>query len=285
MPELPDGWHWLPRSTALQSDTSADWLIHLEVKHHAVAPSAADIEEFEQVNHLGTCEWLEWCRRNRIQRFAYFSTIKAVEARRASSVDETASGPGNTPYGASKWRGEQAVRLWAANDPHKTAIILRPAVIYGPGNKANIYAFLSSIARRRFALVGKADNLKSIVSLHNAVEGTVYLLQNSRLGSDVFNLVDRNTYSVRELAGMMSRELGVALPAYSLPLGVARAAAKAGDLSLRLGLKGFPLNSTRLEALLEHTHFSCAKLCSAGFTHPQTTEQGIRELVAWFRRE
>jgi nucleoside-diphosphate-sugar epimerase len=68
-----------------------------------------------------------------------------------------------------------------------------------------------------------------------------------------------------------------------LPLPVARGIARFGDAFLRVTGKNFPLTSSRLEALLETTHFSCEKLLATGFRHPQSTEEGIGEMVAWYK--
>ena len=40
---------------------------------------------------------------------------------------------------------------------------------------------------------------------------------------------------------------------------------------------------TSLEAIRETTMFPCDKLIAAGFVHPQTTREGIAEMVTWAR--
>lgn len=281
--DLPAGWRWLHRSTALQAAVPSDWVLHLEVKHHTPSPDPADLDAFEQVNHQGTRDWLDWCRRQQVRRFIFFSSIKAVQPSQLGPTDESASGPGESAYGASKWRAEQAVSQWASEDPARIAIILRPAVIYGPGSTANIYSLLSGIARRRFFLIGSAANVKSVVSLRNVVEAVVYLLDHPPKGCETYNLVDPECFSVHALANLMARELGVALPPFALPVPAARFGAAIGDFLCRWCGLDFPLTTARLQALLEETRFSGARLLATGYRPPQTTEEGIREFVGWFR--
>jgi GlcNAc-P-P-Und epimerase len=212
---------------------------------------------------------------------------------------------------ASKWQAEQLVREWAAEDLERSALILRPAVVYGPGNTANLFSMVDALARGRFCLVGRNDNIKSLVSLKNLCAAVVHLSPQMKPGVEVYNLVDEQSYSVRELASMMARLLGVKwngssedggqrtegrgrwtedglrssvfrLPR-SLPLPVAKGIAWFGDAFTRLTGKSFPLTTSRLEALLETTHFSCEKLLATGFRHPQSTEEGIGEMVRWYR--
>jgi nucleoside-diphosphate-sugar epimerase len=101
---------------------------------------------------------------------------------------------------------------------------------------------------------------------------------------EVYNVTDEHSYSVRELASMMARRLGVKWDGRSLPLPLAKVIARVGDALSTLAGKQFPLTSSRLEALIETTHFSCEKLLATGFRHPQTTEEGIAEMVKWYRR-
>lgn len=60
--------------------------------------------------------------------------------------------------------------------------------------------------------------------------------------------------------------------------------AQFGDPFSKATGQNFPLTSSRLKALLETTHFLCEKLLSTGFRHPQTTEEGLEEMVEWYRR-
>ena len=64
-----------------------------------------------------------------------------------------------------------------------------------------------------------------------------------------------------------------------------RLAVIAGDLLIRAtGLRA-PIDSQRLLALIENTHFSSAKLTKQGFAHPQSTEDGIADMVRWYREQ
>jgi GlcNAc-P-P-Und epimerase len=96
------------------------------------------------------------------------------------------------------------VRERAAEDSKRFALILAPAVVYGPGNTANLFSMVDALARGRFFLVGRND-IKSLISLKNLCAAVVYLLPRMQPGVEVYNLVDERSYSVRELASMMAR--------------------------------------------------------------------------------
>ena len=278
---------WVHRHRAeilagLPEGSRFDLVLHLEVKQHVQNPSAADLAEFQAVNVEGTRQWLDWCRRHGVKRFVYFSSIKAV-GESSQCQDETAQGLPSTPYGKSKLAAETWVRQWAAEDSARSALILRPAVVYGPENQANMYSLVQAVDAGRFFLVGANDNIKSLVSMRNLVAATLHLLARMKPGVEVYNLVDQESFAVGQLGPMIAGLLGKRWRARSLPLSLAKTIALVGDLGSRVTRRSLPLTSARLAALLETTHFSCQKLRNTGFVHPQTTLEGLAEMVQWYR--
>lgn len=285
--DVPEGWRPVKKESALAgTGNGTQVVVHLEVKQHVLNPTPEDIAGFQEVNVEGTREWLDWCEREEVKRFVYFSTIKAVEVdwRQPGGVSEDQpERPGETPYGRSKWEAEQLVRKWVAADPERSALIIRPAVVYGSGNTANIYAMVDGIARGRFALIGRNDNVKSVVSKRNLAAAAIHLVDQMRPGCEVFYVTDQESMTVREMADTVGTLLeGRKIP--TLPPPFASVAACAGDLFTRLSGRTFPVTSSRLKALTETTHFSCEKLLGTGFIHPQTLRAGLEEMVKWYTR-
>jgi nucleoside-diphosphate-sugar epimerase len=289
--DLPAGWRYQSRAELLQAspEVGVDAVIHLEARHHQYVAgngSAVEVAAFTETNVENTREWLDWATRAGTERFVYFSSVKAVDPgwapNRLGALDETTPGPGPSLYGRTKWQAEQVVAAWA-KAPNRGALILRPAVIYGPGNTANIYSMVDAIARRRFVFAGANDNIKSIVSVRNATAATVHLLGRLKPGCEIYHLVDARRYSVRALAVIIARHLNVSAPQLQLPVALLRRAARMSDrLASATGLH-LPFSSARLDALCEHADFSPGKLLATGFIHPETPEEGLREMVNWYR--
>jgi nucleoside-diphosphate-sugar epimerase len=258
---LPPRWAWLPRDAVLASTAETlltDAVIHLEVKQHVIRPTTADLVEFQAVNVAGTQTWLDWCTERNVRRFIHFSSIKAVRPAREAATSEDAEGPNPSPYGESKWSAEERVRRWVAGGEQRSALILRPAVVYGPGNAANVAAMVHGIAKGRFFLVGVNDNVKSLVSIQNLAAATRHLIGRMEPGRcEVYNITDANSFSVRELDRRVRALLGKEGNSPTLPRRIATVAAKMGDAFYAATRRAFPINASRLEALLETTHFSC----------------------------
>ncbi len=280
---LPAGWTAATRAQILAgpSPEPIDAIVHLEVKQHVPRPSPADITAFETVNVGGTREWLEWAERHRVNTFVHLSTIKAVVAG-DGTTDEHAPAEMTSPYGASKARAEAEVRRWAAKDAARRAVILRPAPVYGPGNEANLAAFVRQILGGKPCLIGAGETRKSIVSRTNLAAAIEFALATAAPGCAVYTVSDPDAPTLAELAATIA-DLGNAGPPRRIPAAVAAAVAPVGDAVEWLTGRSFPLTSARLRAIRETTVFPCDTLMAAGFRHPQTTREGLAEMVAWAR--
>ena len=282
---LPAGWRGCMRTDVLQGRCSqpVDAVVHLEVKQHVPRPTAADVIDFDTVNVGGTRQWLEWAERENVARFVFVSSIKAVAAGSGAMAED--SPPERfAPYGRSKAEAEAAVREWAAADARRTAVILRPAPVYGPGNEANLAAFVRQIIAGKPCLIGRGETRKSVVSRTNLCAAIAFAAEKPGPGCHVFNVSDPDTPTLADLAAMIANLAG-ARPPRRIPGWLAAAAAPLGDAIEAVTGRDFPLTSARLRAIRETTIFPCDKLLAAGFRHPQTTREGLAEMVAWTRRE
>ena len=282
---LPAGWRAARRHDVLSGAddaTGVDAIVHLEVRQHVPRPTATDCDDFEQVNVLGTREWLDWAARHGVRRFVFASSIKAVGAGRGAHFENDPLPP-DTPYGLSKARAEREVRGWAAGDASRAAVILRAAPVYGPGNQANLAAFVRQILAGRPCIVGRGEQRKSIVSRANMAAAIEFAATRAMPGCELFNVSDLETLSLAELAGTIADLAGVA-PPRRIPELLARCLAPVGDLVGTLTGRDFPLTSARLRSIEETSIFPCDKLVAAGFRHPQSTRDGLAEMVAWMRR-
>ncbi|MCE9630690.1 MAG: NAD-dependent epimerase/dehydratase family protein [Planctomycetia bacterium] len=288
--DLPTGWRGATRRSVLEpveapqaalADVMA--VVHLEVKQHVPRPTRADIDDFTAVNVGGTRAWLDWASRRGVGRFVFLSSIKAVAAEDGPMTE---AGPPEltTPYGRSKAEAEAAVREWAAADSSRSAVILRPAPVYGPGNEANLAAFVQQILASKPCLIGRGETRKSIVALDNLCAAIEFATARTASGGEVFNVSDRETPSLEELAAMIA-ELAGAPPPKRIPAWLATLAAPVGDAIEATTGREFPLTTARLRAIRETTVFPCEKLVAAGFVHPQTTREGLTEMIAWAKSQ
>jgi len=101
-------------------------------------------------------------------------------------------------------------------------------------------------------------------------------------GCDVYNVSDRETGTLAELAAMIAA-LSAAPAPRKVPELPARLLAPLGDLISMVTRRDFPLTTARLAAIRETSVFPSDKLVAAGFQHPQSTREGLAEMLAWLK--
>lgn len=133
-------------------------VISLAAKHHDFEISR---EEYFRVNEGGTINLLNCMAKLNIKNLIFYSSV-AVYGTQDTPITEKSPTIPDTDYGRSKFAAEKAILKWIEEDKTRSAIIIRPTVIYGPENYGNVYNLIDKIYKRRFIFVGDGSNIKSI---------------------------------------------------------------------------------------------------------------------------
>jgi nucleoside-diphosphate-sugar epimerase len=261
-----------------------DGVIHLAAAHHDFGIARPT---FFDVNEAGTANVCRVMDETGVNRLCFYSTV-AVYGDGDDERDETSPTLGTTPYGASKRAGEQVLERWATAQAGRSALVIRPSVVFGPFHFANMYTLVRQIHRRRFLTVGDGRNYKSLAFVANLVDATLFLWERlPRAGAfEVYNYADKPDMTSGEIASHVYRSLGRDAPSFSVPLSLALAAALPLDLVGRLSGRDLPVSTARIRKLAAmQTRYAAAKVRDAGFVPRYTLEDGLREMVSWYLRE
>jgi nucleoside-diphosphate-sugar epimerase len=189
-------------------------------------------EEFERGNVDGTRNALRACAEAGVRRFVHVGTEAVLLAGQPLiDVDETAPLRPDSPalYSSTKAMAEQAVL--AANSDRFETVVVRPRFVWGVGDTTLLPVMVEMVRAGRFAWIGGGGHRTSTTHVENTVEGLVLGATRGRPG---------NAYFVTDGEPVVFREF-VEPPSRSIPAGVARALAGAGEAAWRtLPLPGQP---------------------------------------------
>lgn len=231
-----------------------DAIVHLAGKAHDLK-NVSDPKSYFDIN-VGLTERIFNAANGKVPRFVYFSSSKAADA--------------DMPYGKSKLAAEQFL--------DGRAIVLRPAMIHGPGNKGNLN-LLWGIARRGFPWpLAAFENRRSFTSIGNICAAVEALCERGENG--IYPIADDEMLSTNRLIELMAETCGRKPRLWRLPKGLMRVGAKVGDV-LHL-----PLNTERLGKLTEDSFVDNAALKKQlGWAQmPIRAEDGMRETLKSFFR-
>jgi GlcNAc-P-P-Und epimerase len=142
----------------LEACRGCDVLYNLAAEHRDdVRPR----ERYRQVNVEGAHNTYAVAERLGIERVVSTSSV-AVYGLPKGETDEDAPLRPSNEYGRTKLEAETAFRRWAERSPGRSLGIVRPTVVFGPGNRGNVYVLLRQIASGRSIVVGKGANRKSM---------------------------------------------------------------------------------------------------------------------------
>lgn len=240
------------------------------IVHAAGLIKAATRRQFFAVNRDGTAALARAARA--AVPDAHFLLVSSIAARE----------PGLSDYAASKSAGESAVR--EAFGP--LATILRPPVVYGPGDRESLRLFQA--ARHRFVPVpGRADARAAMIQVQDLARLIAALAASAPAGATVA-AADAHPQGYRrdEMLRAAARAVGNPVPRLVRAPGLLlRAVAIAGDVARLFGGAAM-LNSQKLREI-RHPDWSVAaeELARApGWTPAFGLQDGFADAVGWYRR-
>lgn len=255
-----------------------DLIIHLAAEHKDFGvPESL----YYEVNVDGTEKLLQHASRHQVRNFIFFSSV-AVYGDSPVPTNERLTPAPDSPYGKSKLLAEQRIEAWAAQDPERKGVIVRPTVIFGPYNYANMYRLIQSVARRRYIGVGDGANIKSIGYVENVAAAALFLKERMAPGVEIYNYADSPHMATRDIVGCMARNLRVKVPSLRIPKPLALACAFPLDVVAKATKKDLPLTAKRIAKFTNSTHHQADKILRAGFAPPCSLETGIQRTIAWY---
>jgi len=263
-------------NTAMQR---IDFVVHLAAEHKDFGVSET---LYHQVNVDGTANLLRCATQSDVRKFVFFSSVAVYGERLIPTHEELIPAP-ETPYGRTKLLAEQRIQEWASADDGRKAVIVRPTVIFGPHNYANMYRLIMSISKRRYIGVGSGSNTKSIGYVENVIAATLFLIDRMKAGIEIYNYADSPHLTTRDLVRCIADNLQVGVPLLQIPKPVALAFALPLDLIAKTTGLDLPLTARRIDKFTNSTHHLADKIRAVGYEAPYSLENGIGKTVAWYR--
>ena len=240
-------------------------------------------EDFVRGNVDGTRNALGACRAAGVRRFVHVGTEAALlVGQPLVSADETVPlrPDSKAHYSATKALAEQAVL--AANRDGFETVVLRPRLVWGPGDTTILPALVEAVVQGRFAWIGGGRHLTSTTHVDNVVEGLVLAATKGAPGNAYF-VTDGAPRVFREFVADLLSTAGVEPSERNVPVAVAKPLAAAAEgIWGALGRRS-PPPLTRLAvwlSALECTIDTSKARRELGYRPVKSVEEGIAELRA-----
>lgn len=249
----------------------ADTIINLAAVHR---DDIRPLSRYDDVNVQGSVNVCDAARKHGINKIIFTSSV-AIYGFAPADTDESGEPNYFNDYGRTKYLAEQVYKKWQAEDPfNRTLVIVRPTVIFGEGNRGNVYNLLKQIASKRFVMFGNGENKKSMAYVENVTAFIEYSLS-FKPGLHVYNYIDKPDFNMNSLVSVVRKTLfgkynvGIRLPAL---LGVT--IGYIADLVAKVIDKSLPVSSIRVKKFMGTTQFS-SSINETGFEPPVKLEDAL----------
>lgn len=253
----------------------SDTIVNLAAEHR---DDVRPVSRYREVNVDGAARVCEAARIAGVQRIIFTSSV-AVYGFQPRPTDEQGPFEPFNEYGKTKLAAEAVYKAWAEEDPSRSLVIVRPTVVFGEGNRGNVYNLLRQISTGKFMMVGPGKNKKSMAYVGNIAAFLAHGLTMGP-GVHVYNYVDGPDMSTTELVEHIWRCLGRQGEPARMPKSVAMAAGYGFDFLARMSGRRFPISAIRVRKFCASTQFRAERIADCGFTPPFTLAEGLERTIS-----
>lgn len=250
----------------------ADWIfnfaaIHREPGHHH--------REYFDTNLPGARNVCAYANRVGCSNIFFTSSI-AVYGEISQPTDECAATYPDTGYGISKLCAELIHEGWQAAEPGRRLVIVRPGVVYGPGERGNMRRMIQALQKGGFVFPGDGSVKKSYAYIFGLLESMEFMLARTEPCLR-YNYVEKNTEALRALVNHVAELLSQPAPRLRAPRALLMAAARIAQVATN---GRSPLHPVRVRKAGQSTHIVPAELIRLGFDFRYDFATSLRHWVS-----
>lgn len=258
----------------LRETITGDIVVNLAAVHR---DNVRDKSEYQRTNVDGADNIATVCREKGINKIVFTSTVAVYGFAEPGTDESGAINPFNE-YGRTKFEAEEKLRQWQAQGDN-SLIIVRPTVIFGEGNRGNVFNLLNQIASGKFVMVGRGKNTKSMAYIGNVVAFLEACITTNQK-YNVYNYVDTPNLTMNELVSQVRLKLkGMHGVGPRLPYWLGLILGYSADMMARLSGKNLPVSSIRVRKFALSTEFESAKASLDNFIAPFSLLEGLEKTI------
>jgi GlcNAc-P-P-Und epimerase len=238
------------------------------------------VARYYDVNFGGTANVIAAAKSLGISQLVFTSSV-SIYGHTTFEVEEDYPPQPINDYGKSKLLAERELLHWASDTDNLALTIVRPTVIFGPGNRGNVWNLLRQMSHGPFVMIGNGQNRKSVAYVENV---SAFLIQclTAKVGTHVFNYADKPDLSMTELTQLVGEQMNRKAGSGSvrIPRSIAMPSAKLFDLASALLRRPFGITSERVMKFCANTQYSAAAVAATGFIPPVTIRDALAHTIS-----
>ena len=258
-----------------------DCVLHMATLGH-MSNFIATESMFDKINVKGTVNLMKEASRAGVSRIVCCSSVAAMGICSEVPATEESQCRPHHPYGRSKLRAEKEV-LRMVSENSLPATIIRYSMVYGPGDRRDIFKLTRMAKKGLFPRVGNRPKLTPLIHVEDAVRGLLLAAEKGEPGQ-IYLITNQQSEPFDKIRKTIQDALGVSRPSLYVPEWAALTMASFSEKVFSFFGKAPPLTKKNIESTLADRVFSIEKAKrELGFDPQIEPEAGLRDTVLWYK--
>jgi nucleoside-diphosphate-sugar epimerase len=235
--------------------------------------------EYYETNLLGATHVCDYASAVDCQHIVFTSSISPYGPSEESKHEGTLPVP-ETPYGGSKLVAEKMHMTWQVTAPARKLLIVRPGVVFGPGEGGNVTRLARSLVKGYFAYMGNSDTRKAggyVKELANVFLFGIDYQKKSCESVTLLNFSMQPTPTLSQYVDAIRKVAGIKRTPLSIPrkllLGISYPIEFVASI---FGIKQ-PISPTRIRKLYRSTNIEPRRLQELGYSYQYTLVEAFED--------
>jgi nucleoside-diphosphate-sugar epimerase len=236
--------------------------------------------EYYQTNLLGAENVCAWAEKVGCNNIIFTSSISPYGPSEEVKDERSLPSP-VTAYGGSKLAAEKIHQIWQAkDDANRRLVIVRPGVVFGPGEGGNVSRLIKAVLHRYFFYMGNKNTRKAGVYVKELCNAMWWVLNRQSTSGEhvsLFNMSMNPGPSIEEYVNAVCTVAGVQRFVPGVPYRLLLMIAFLIDVVARpLGIK-HPFSPVRIRKLVRSNNILPNYLVENGYEYLYTLESALAD--------
>jgi len=239
--------------------------------------------EYYQTNLLGAENVCAWAERVGCKDLIFTSSISPYGPSEQQKDERTLPVP-TTAYGGSKLAAEKIHQAWlAADKAQRHLVIVRPGVVFGPGEGGNVSRLIKAVLKRYFFYMGNRETRKAGTYVKELCTAICWVLQRQKEQDchfSLFNMSMNPGPSIEDYVKAVCKVASIQRKVPAVPYPLILSTAYLIELIARpLGIK-HPFSPVRIRKLVRSNNILPNFLVENGYPYQYNLESAFADWKA-----
>ena len=226
--------------------------------------------EYYDTNVNGAIEVTRWANANNVPEIVFTSSISVYGPSEETKTEKSKPTP-ESAYGYSKHMAERIHRTWFDTVDGRRLVIVRPAVVFGQGERGNFTRLARLLQKGFFIYPGRKDTIKACIYVEDLLDTIAYARQLPD-ATITYNGCYSERYTLEQIIDLFIKDHFPSAKTYMIPR---RVVVGIATILRALGASKIGVHPDRVMKLVRSTDVYPGVLMELGYVFPHNLKGGL----------